>query len=434
MNYILIGRSNVGKSSIFNILASENKNIVHSESGTTRDWHQELIKNSSNYIFDTPGLLIDEKNNKKIFNNKFLDNLKNKINFFLYVIDYNFGFNQIDLFSINQLRRYNKKIILIINKFDNFYSKPTDDFFEYGIDDIVFISCAHSFGFKELNVLLKTSDYPINNKNIPDFSLAIFGKPNAGKSTFLNSLVGYNRSLTSSISGTTSDYVVDYLYFNKKFIKIIDTAGIGKKSKVNNKSVNFFSIQKTFNNISTVDSAIIIINSLECIDRQDKRIIKLVSEKSKSIILVFNKIDLITDKLKFKNDIISKIALTFSEIKNIKFFFISALKSHDVTKIFNYLFHNVYLNKYIISTSKLNLWLKKVVKQNQHPLVENKTVNFKYAVQIKDSPITIKIFCSYSSKLRQNYKKYLINNFNYNSKILTQKTKFIFSSSKNPYV
>ena len=432
MSYLLIGRPNVGKSSIFNIL-TKTKNIVHSEAYTTRDWHKDLIENTTSYIFDTPGVLINEKNSI-IKDLNFEEILNKSIDTFLYVIDHKRGFNSSDQFSINQLRKYDKKIILIINKVDNTKIKISDDFKNFGISLIFYISCAHNLGIRDLKDFLSLNQSNFEKINEDENSIAIFGKPNAGKSTFLNTLVGYQRSLTSPIAGTTSDFVIEYFNYRKKCIKIFDTAGIGKKANVKNNSINFFSIKKTFESIYKVDSGIIIIDSKEGIDRQDKRIIKLVCEKSKSTILIFNKIDLITDQHKFKSNIMLDLDASLTEIKNIKIFFISANKKNNVNKVLDYLFEYVFLNDYKIPTGKLNQWLKNVVNSTQHPLIDNKRVNFKYAVQLKRRPVTIKVFCSYSSKLKSTYKRYLLNNFNLHFKILNQKTKFIFVSAKNPFV
>ena len=431
MNYLLIGKSNVGKSSLFNILTNSYNNIVHPEAGTTRDWHRDLIKESTSFIFDTPGILIGDNNT---IDHSIKETITNKIDILLYVVDYNEGYNQIDHLSISKLRKFNKKIVLIVNKFDNYKTEPFNFFSKYGIHEILYISCTHRYGIKNLKSLINIS----KNKNINqlkhDFSIAIFGKPNVGKSTFLNSLIGYNRALTNSKAGTTSDYIIEYFNYKKKCIKVIDTAGIGKKSNIINKSINYYSVKKTFKNIAEVDSSLIIIDSSEGIDRQDKRIINLISNKSKSIILIFNKLDLIKDKINFKIEIIKDIKNSISEIKNIKILFISSLKKKNVTSVIKYLYDYVFINNDKISTSILNVWLKKSVKEIQHPLIENKKVNFKYAVQVKEKPLTIKIFCNYSKKLKNNYKRYLINNFNYHFKILNQKTKFIFSSSNNPYI
>ena len=435
MNYLLIGKPNVGKTSIYNILIGFNSNITHAKVGTTRDWHFEKIKDSSINIYDTPGILINDTHKKNILTSSFTKIIEKKINNFLYVIDYNDSFNEIDNFAITKLRKYNKNIILIVNKFDNFNQSPSPEITQYNIKDIIFLSCIHRYGFDELKNKIGVSKYNnIDKKQKVDFSLAILGKPNVGKSTFLNTILGYERSSTNSIAGTTSDYVSDQFYYRKKLFKIFDTAGIGRKANVKKKSINFYSIKKSFVKIAKVDVAIILIDSKEGLDKQDKRIINMVTDKAKSIVLVFNKIDLIKNKKTFQSEIVKQIEYTLGQIKNIKLFFISAFNKKDISKILSYLHNYITEFNYVISTSKLNTWLKNITKEIQHPLIENKKINFKYAVQIKEKPVTIQIFCNFSSKLKNNYKSYLINNFNQTFKILNQKTKFIFSSSKNPYV
>ena len=435
MNYLLIGKPNVGKTSIYNILIGFDSNITHAKVGTTRDWHFEKIKDSSINIYDTPGILINDTHKKNILTSSFTKIIEKKINNFLYVIDYNDSFNEIDNFAITKLRKYNKNIILIVNKFDNFNQSPSPEITQYNIKDVIFLSCIHRYGFDELKNKIGVSKYNnIDKKQKVDFSLAILGKPNVGKSTFLNTILGYERASTNSIAGTTSDYVSDQFYYRKKLFKIFDTAGIGRKANVKKKSINFYSIKKSFVKIAKVDVAIILIDSKEGLDKQDKRIINMVTDKAKSIVLVFNKIDLIKNKKTFQSEIVNQIEYTLGQIKNIKLFFISAFNKKDISKILSYLHNYITEFNYVISTSKLNTWLKNITKEIQHPLIENKKINFKYAVQIKEKPVTIQIFCNFSSKLKNNYKSYLINNFNQTFKILNQKTKFIFSSSKNPYV
>ena len=128
MNYLLVGKPNVGKSSIFNALTKSQLNIVHSSAGTTRDWHKENIKDSASYIFDTPGLILDQNDKNNLFQPSFQKLFINEVDIFLYVIEYSDKFNLNDNFRINQLRKFNKQIFLIINKFDNFKTNPIDDF------------------------------------------------------------------------------------------------------------------------------------------------------------------------------------------------------------------------------------------------------------------------------------------------------------------
>ena len=142
MNFLLIGRTNVGKSSIYNILTGFNSNIIHKDSGTTRDWHEERFKKiPENFIFDSPGLLLNI-NNKNSFQTTFIfENLLKKINSFFYVIDHSSIFDVLDIKLINELRKFNKEIILLINKFDNYNQIPNNDFYKYGIKNCFFLSC-----------------------------------------------------------------------------------------------------------------------------------------------------------------------------------------------------------------------------------------------------------------------------------------------------
>ena len=281
MNFLLIGRPNVGKSSIYNILTGFNSNIIHKDSGTTRDWHQERIKIIPEFvIFDTPGLLLNKK--KKSFQTTLIfKNLLKKIDSFFYVIDYSSIFNVLDKKLIDELRKFNKEIILLINKFDNFNQIPNNDFYKYGIKNYFFLSCSHNYGFDLLNNYLKNRETSkIQNKLIiHDFSIAIFGKPNTGKSTLLNSFLGFNRFSTGSIPGTTSDFVKESFIYKDCKIKVIDTAGIAKKSKILSKSINYYSIQKSLQKITEVGAAMVIIDSSEGLDRQESRRISHVSRQ-----------------------------------------------------------------------------------------------------------------------------------------------------------
>ena len=435
MNYLLIGKPNVGKSSIFNVLIGKKTNIVHKDAGTTRDWHKDYIANTSSYIYDTPGILIND-NSRALFTGSLNKKILDIVDCFLYVIDFNNINNDIDIQSINKLRIYNKNIFLIINKYDNHNKIPNINISKYGIKDVIFLSCSHRYGFHNLQklILSKENNIVINRDLKTNYSIAIFGKPNVGKSTFLNTIIGYERAHTSNIAGTTSDLVSDTFAYKNNNFDIIDTAGIGKKANIKDSSIGHYSIKKSFENINKVDSAIIIIDSTEGVDRQDKRIISMILDKAKSLIIIFNKIDLIDDKIFFKKSVQEQVTGTLSQIKNIKFFFISAFNKPHSNKILDYLSLSMSNNNFKLSTGKLNSWLKNITNEKNHPLVNGKKINFKYIVQVRSKPITIKIFCNYSNKLKKNYKQYLINNFNNNFKILNQKTKFIFSSSLNPYI
>ena len=431
MKLLLLGQPNVGKTSIYNILTNSKKNIIHSTKGTTRNWHSELIYDSNGLIIhDTPGIEI--KNNKLHFLN--LKNLLSKIDLVLYVVDYNNSENDYDKEAINQLRKLNKKIILIINKDDNFFN--VSNFSYLGIKEFFFISCSHKLGFEKIfehfsSIDLSKYDYAQSDNF--DYSLAIYGKPNVGKSTILNNLLGFERSRTSSIAGTTTDIVEDKYIYKKKIFKILDTAGIFRKSKIDKKSTNYMSIKNSLESIYSINLGLLIIDSTEGLDRQSKRIFNLLINKANSLFIIFNKIDLIKNKKIFYNDIKYEIKNTITGSKNITLLFISAKNRKDINKL-----KSMFLKKidssFIMPTNKINNWLKKTTFEYSHPLIKGKEVKFKYATQIKNKPITIKIFSNFSKQIKDSYKNYLINSFNKTFKIKDSKIKLVFTNSPNPYV
>ena len=429
MNFLLIGKPNAGKSSIYNILTSGKKNIIHKEEGTTRDWHKSSIRNSTNLIlYDTPGIIIQ---NQKI-NDILFSSLFKIIDKFIYVIDYKTKNYENEIESINKLRSFNKDIILVINKDDNYQKNINIKLF--GIHNIFFISCSHRIGFDQLYEYLESCDD--GNKQIEidnQFSIAIFGKPNAGKSTLANSLLGFDRIKTSSKAGTTSDFVEDNYIYKKNNFKILDTAGIFRKNKIDNDSVNFAAIRKSLDMINKIDLSIMLIDSNDGFDSQIKKILNMLINQSRSVIIIFNKIDTIKDKNFFIKETRLIVKETYYQTKNLSMIFLSAINNENVDKLKNILFAKA--NKIVkkLSTGQLNSCIKKISEENPHPLVKGKSVKFKYAVQVASSPLTIKVFSNFSKEIKKNYKTYLTNKIIKSFNIVDTKVNLIFSSSKNPF-
>ena len=429
MNFLLIGKPNAGKSSIYNIITSGKKNIIHKEEGTTRDWHKGKMINSTNIIiYDTPGIIVQNYTINKVE----FSNLFKIIDKFIYVVDYRSKNYENEIASINKLRSFNKEIILVINKDDNYQKnlniKP------FGLNNFFFISCSHRIGFDYLYEYLESHD-DNNEENINEnnFSIAIFGKPNAGKSTLANTFLGYNRIKTSSKAGTTSDFVEDnYIYKNNNF-KILDTAGIFRKNKIDNDSVNFAAIRKSLDVIKKIDLSIMLIDCNDGFDSQIKKILNMLINQSRSVIIVFNKIDTISDKVLFIKETRLIVKNTYSQTKNLSIIFLSAINKQNVDKFKNTLFAKA--NKIVkkLSTSKLNSCIKKISEEYPHPLVKGKSIKFKYAVQVASSPLTIKIFCNFSTEIRKNYKTYLTNKIIKSFNIIDTRVNLIFTSSKNPF-
>ena len=429
MNFLLIGKPNVGKSSIYNILTSGKKNIIHKQEGTTRDWHKGKIINSNNvFIYDTPGIIIQ---NHKINDVEFA-NLFKIINKFVYVIDFKTNNYEHEIESINKLRSFDKEIILVINKDDNY--QKSINIKPFGINTVFFISCSHKIGFDELFEYLESHDDKYAEQEIENnFSIAIFGKPNAGKSTLANAFLGFDRIKTSSIAGTTSDLVEDNYIYKKNNFKILDTAGIFRKNKIDTDSVNFAAIRKSLDIINKIDLSIMLIDSNDGFDSQIKKILNMLINQSRSVVIVFNKIDTIKDKNSFMKETRLVVKETYSQTKNLSIIFLSAINKENVDKLKNTLFAKA--NKIVkkLSTGQLNSCIKKIAEENPHPLVKGKSVKFKYAVQVSSSPLTIKVFCNFSNEIKKNYKTYLTNKIIKTFNIVDTKVNLIFTSSKNPF-
>ena len=428
MNFLLIGKPNVGKSSIYNILTKGKKNIVHKEEGTTRDWHKGLVKQLYNItLYDTPGIIIEGDKIKKIYFSKIF----NLIDKFIYVVDYKSTNIENEIESINKLRSFNKEIIIIINKDDNF--KNDLNIKKFGIKNTFYISCEHKIGID--NVYEYLEQFSLHNEVFQSsfFSIGIFGKPNAGKSTLANSLLGFDRIQTSPVAGTTSDFIEDYFIYKKQKFKILDTAGIFKKNKIKNNSINYEAIRKSLNIITNIDLSIMLIDSNDGFDSQVKKILNILINKSSSVIILFNKIDTIKEKNLFIKNTKKEVRETYSNTKNLSIIFLSAKNKLNVDKLKLTLLSKS--NKIVkkIPTSKLNKCLKKLIIEKPHPLIKGKPVKFKYAVQVSTIPFLIKIFSNYPKNINKNYKTYLINNFVKYSNIKDSRVDIIFSSADNPF-
>ena len=428
MNILILGMPNVGKTSLYNIISDNEKNIIHNTIGTTRDWHTSpLVINNQINIYDTPGIINTNNSiEKKIIK------LINNIDIFLYVIDYKSEHFDNDISLLKLLRKFGKEILLIVNKDDNY--KKNKDFNYFGLKNIFFISCSHKLGIQELlNFLNKYEPIKENTQKF-DFSIGLFGKTNVGKSTLLNKLVGYDRSLVSHKPKTTTDIVSSSFKFKDYQYLIKDTAGLIKKNKIDKDSVDYFATKKTLSIIQDIDVNLFLIDINQGFDNQSKKIFNIIYQKSNTLLFLINKIDLIkNNKKKILLDLKKDIEQQFSQSKNIYIVPISTLYKKDITGLKNFIHKLTSDFNKKINTSQINQWLQKTTNKNPHSRIKGKEVKFKYATQISNKPLKIKIFSNYSKEISEHYKRFLLNNFYDYFNIKSKNLKIIFSKSNNPY-
>ena len=431
----IIGRPNVGKSTLFNKLTKSRSAIVSNFSGLTKDRNYGLLSHGESNIFliDTGGI---DSAKKKGIENKISDQAwiaVDESSFVLFVVDGSEELTNLDLEILENLRKRNKKFIPIINKNDKKnVSNASYDLSQNGIKTSLSISAEHSTGLDDLRKYLKSniaeniSD--IEESNSPKIS--IVGRPNAGKSTLINSLSLKDRVIVSPLAGTTIDAINVPVEFGERKYELYDTAGIrkGYKTKTN---IEYFSYVRAMHAASESDITILLIDADNGLVDQDLKILSMIEKFGKPIILAINKIDLLSrKKMKdfFDNKKIEK--RFFEDLKLIK---ISALKGKGFKKLFKEIDDTLQKSVTKFTTSKLNRILKRVIDERSPPTVSGKLLKFRYIHFAGINPTTLVIHASQDKKLPANYKKYIYNSFKKYLDLKSIQLKIIFRKSDNPY-
>ncbi|MDG2186873.1 MAG: ribosome biogenesis GTPase Der [Hyphomicrobiales bacterium] len=435
---VLAGRPNVGKSTLFNRLYGKKKALVSDISGLTRDFREELIHyNGLEFLLiDTAGVY--EAKADELSRSVESNALKviTSSDLCLLVVDGRIGITSKDIEFSTYLRKSGINTITIVNKSESGIArKNIFEFYELGFGEPIPISAEHNIGI--LDLIEKIKEYvpksvSIENQIDEIMKLAIIGKPNVGKSTLLNSLFGEKRMLTGDYAGTTRDSIEINWEWNGQKITLIDTAGLRRKSRVN-QLVEKLTYADSIKTIKFADVIILLIDAVNFIDKQDMRLADYVISEGRALLIVINKFDLIKDKREFNRRLNNMISTNLPQLNGDNVLKISSINRSGIKKMMNRVVELQGEWTQRISTAKLNSWLREIIHKHQPPAKSGRRIKLRYITQASVKPPTFVIFSSYPEALPNSYKKYLINELRGSFDYSTTPIRLYFRKGDNPY-
>ena len=430
----IVGRPNVGKSTIFNILTASRSAIVADYSGLTRDRKYGNLKDSHITLIDTGGLN-EESDDMSHAIKEQTDLAIDEADSLLFVVDAIDGLLPTDKEIAQSLRKHNKNITLLINKADNLkLEESSTEFINLGFKKTIFLSASHNKGFSELRELLTESD---ESESIEDslyesdsMKISIIGRPNAGKSTLVNALIGEDRLVVSSESGTTRDSIDVPLNFKNKKLTLIDTAGMRRKRSIKEETEKF-SVSKSVESIKRGDLVILLLDGSENIVDQDIHLLGLTLAIGRPVLVVANKIDLL-DKSE-REGLENKINRKLKFASYIKLHYISALEKKGLKKLLG-IAEKIYQNSLRdLDTSIINKILKTAI-FNQQPAMSGRfRPKLRYAHSGGKNPPRIVIHGNNLKQLQDSYTRYLENYFRRELNLGSTPLEITYKEQSNPY-
>ena len=428
----IIGRSNVGKSSLFNKLTRSRDAIVSDFPGLTKDRNYGYFesKNKKTLLIDTGGISESNEDLKDVISAQAWIAVQES-SLVIFLIDGSEELTKVDQDIVENLRKFDKEFLTVLNKIDKkTQTSVKEDIYKNGIKDFFEISAEHSINLSNLKSFLEKK-IP---KKIDDFTddkkVAILGRPNAGKSTFINQLVNQDRLIVSEIAGTTIDAISIPFEINNEKFTFIDTAGIRKGYKYNHR-IEYFSFIRALHSIEKSDIVIFLCDASENLVDQDLKILNMIIDAGKPILFAMNKIDLLSNKelVNLRNS--KKMQSEFMQkIKKVE---ISALNKKGFKRIFKETNKIIQKSQENFSTSLLNKLLDKFIKLSAPPSVGGRLLKFKHIHFSGVCPTTFVINANQDKKIPDNYKKYLENSFRKELSLESVQLKLIFKKSVNPY-
>ena len=410
----ILGKPNVGKSTLFNRLVGNSQSIISPEEGVTRDrvygvfnWQGKEFN-----LIDTGGYIPDSEDviehNVKIQAEIAL----NEADILIFVVDGRSSITSSDYYLAQQIQKLEKPYLLVVNKVDVLdMEDSTMIFYELGLGNFYNLSAQNNRQVGDMldGIIQRLPDWDYTDLIIKDcVNLAIVGMPNVGKSSLMNALLKEEKSIVSSIAGTTRDSVDSYIKYYKQDIRLIDTAGLRKKSKIKG-NIEYYSSVRTYRVISECDIAAVMIDANKGFNNQDKDIIRYVIDNGKGLIIIINKWDLLqkdtfTQK-EFRQDIIDQYpALSYYPV-----IFISVLENLRIRQLLKISLEVFKERQKKLKTAELNNFIQEILFRHPPPLIKGRNITIKYGAQVRHSPPIFAFFSNKPNDIPIQYKRYIEN-------------------------
>ena len=409
----IVGRPNVGKSTLFNKITGRRIAIVEDTPGVTRDriYSEAEWLNNKFTLIDTGGI---EPESEDIILKQMKRQAETAIetsDVIIFIVDGKDGVTPADNEVANILRKAKKPVLLAVNKVDNISQDAVKyEFYNLGMGDPIAISASESLGIGDLldEIVKNFKQYETEEEEIPEIKVALIGKPNVGKSSLLNKFTGEERSIVSNIPGTTRDAIDSFVKVGEDKFLFIDTAGIRRKSKTK-EDIERYSVIRTLSAIERADVCVVMLDADQGIAEQDEKIAGLAHEAYKAVILAVNKWDMVDKDERTMNEFTNVIRKQLSFLSYAPVIFISAKTGQRTNKLAELIKHVNAESKHEVKTGALNEVISEALMMKQPPIDKGKALKIYYATQVSIQPPTFVFFVNYADTVHYSYERYLEN-------------------------
>ena len=408
----IVGRPNVGKSTIFNRFTEDRQSIVDDMPGVTRDriygsveWGGRVFS-----IVDTGGFVQNSDDRFEAAIREQVHIALDEADLVVLTVDVTTGVTDLDQEMASVLRKSGKPVLVLANKADNNERRwEAAAFYDLGLGEVYAISAINGMGTGDfLDAVLEKLPKEVEKSEDDRIRIAIVGRPNVGKSSLTNGLLGFDRSIVTEIEGTTRDSVDSFMKYKGQELVLVDTAGLRKRRNIT-ENVEFYAYLRTERAIESCDVAILLVDAREGVESQDIRVFKLAEGLKKGLVLGMNKWDLVTKETNTVRDVERSIRKRLKTLEYVPIVTTSALTKQRMFKLLDTAVQ-VHLNRQQrVSTSKLNDALLPAIEQHHPALYRGNRVKIKYMTQVRESPPVFNFFCNFPKGINESYRRFLEN-------------------------